>query len=113
LIRALMASMPKKITVLSQPDARPATGDASKEPGSVTRTSQTPARLVSSPPISRAAKTKTATTTTIKRYALANQLPKRKPKTFLTASQIHRLTVVRSPASRFSDTRTDFLIGSR
>ncbi len=45
--------------------------------------------------------------------ALANQLPKRKWKIFLTASQIQRLTVVRSPASRFSDTRTDFLIGNR
>src|SRR5687768_2029551 len=73
----------EKITVLSRPETRPATGEASREPGSVTRTSQTPARLASSPPTSRITKTNTATTATSNRYALANQLPNRKPKTFI------------------------------
>jgi hypothetical protein len=83
LIRALIASAQKKITVLSRPETRPETGEASNEPGSVTRISQTPARLASSPPTSRITKTNTATTATSNRYALANQLPNRKPKTLI------------------------------
>ena len=63
--------------------ARDQTGEASSEPGSVTRIIQTPARLASSPPTSRITKTNTATTATSNRYALANQLPNRKPKTLI------------------------------
>jgi hypothetical protein len=71
---------------LAEPDGRSAGEGMSNDHRTVRRISKKPAaKLVSSPPNLPAAKDRTAKIATSKRYALANQLPKRKPKAFCIA----------------------------
>jgi hypothetical protein len=83
LIRALIASAQKKITVLSRP--RDQTGDPRDEQGTRKRNQDQPnaGEIGVIAPDLENHEPPTTTTATSNRYALTNQLPNRNPKTFI------------------------------